>query len=145
MNEPDPAHETVHWSFSVIAILGLLWYMMGVANFIGQMDPAVVDALPESHQAIVEGRPVWATVAFGIGVFGGAIGCCLLLLRRGLAVPVLIASLVGVVLQLIPHVGMIGSAITGPGEIVAMIVLPVVFAALFLWYARRVAARGWIG
>ncbi len=39
---------------------------MGVINFFMQMNPEAVAAYPESHRAIIEGRPAWA---FAIAVF----------------------------------------------------------------------------
>jgi hypothetical protein len=50
-------------------------------NFM-QMNAEAIAAMPETHRAIIEGRPAWATGGFAIAVFGGAIGCLLLLFRN---------------------------------------------------------------
>jgi hypothetical protein len=70
----------VHWSFWAIGAVALVWNLMGVMNYLAQMNADVLAAMPESHRAIIEGRPAWATGGFAIAVFGGALGCILLLL-----------------------------------------------------------------
>jgi len=91
----------VHWSFWAIGAVALIWNVMGVINFFVQMNADALASFPESHRAIVEGRPAWATGAFAIAVFGGALGCLLLLLRKSAAYYLFIASLLGVIVQLI--------------------------------------------
>ena len=87
----------VHWSFWAIGAVALIWNVMGVINFFVQMNPDLLAEYRESERAIVEGRPAWATGAFAIAVFGGALGCLLLLLRKSAAYYVFIASLLGVI------------------------------------------------
>jgi len=65
----------IHWSFWLISGLAFVWNAMGILNFFVQMVPEIVKTFPESHQAIINGRPVWATLGFAIAVFGGTIGC----------------------------------------------------------------------
>ena len=43
--------------------------------------------------------PVWATSAYAIAVTGGVVGSLLLLLRNGWAVPILVLSLLGILVQ----------------------------------------------
>jgi len=74
-------------------------------NFLSQMNAETVAARPESYRAIVEARPAWATAAFAIAVFGGALGGVLLLVRRSAAYYVFIASLLGAVGAQIPVLG----------------------------------------
>ncbi len=134
----------VHWSFWIIGAVALIWNVMGVINFFVQMNPDTLASYPESHRAIIEGRPAWATGAFAVAVFGGALGCLLLLLRKSAAFYMFIASLVGVIVQMIPHLGMVGSKIDGPFEIVMMILMPLVVAAFLIWYSKQARSKGWI-
>ena len=69
-----------HWSFWVISVLMLIWNLMGCINFFVQMNPDMVASYQETEQAIIKDRPIWATAAFAIAVFGGALGCLLLML-----------------------------------------------------------------
>jgi hypothetical protein len=57
--------------------------------------------LPEVERALYESVPAWATGAFAVAVWGGALGCLLLLLKKKLATPVLILSFIGIVVQMI--------------------------------------------
>jgi Na+/proline symporter len=70
----DENVSSVHWSFWAVGIVALIWNVLGVINFFAQMNPDVLAAYRESERAIVEGRPAWATAAFAIAVFGGALG-----------------------------------------------------------------------
>ena len=135
-------NTNIHWSFWLIAILGLLWNGMACVNFIMQMNPEMVANFPESHQAIIVGRPLWATAGFGICVFAGVIACVLLLLKKSSAIYLFIISLVGVALTMI-HTINVSSVFTMP-EIFIMIISPTVVAMLLLWYAIYTKNKSWI-
>lgn len=62
------------WSFWTISALSLIWHLLGSMNFFSQMNADTLAGMPESLRAIIESRPPWATGAFGLAVFGGAIG-----------------------------------------------------------------------
>ena len=109
----------------------------------GQMNADVVAAYPESHRAIIEGRPAWATGGFAIAVFGGAFGCLLLLLKKSAALYLFIASLLGVIVTMVHTVGVAGSF--GVFEVSMMILMPLVVAAFLIWYAKQAEGKGWIG
>jgi hypothetical protein len=96
--------------------------------------------MSETHRAIIEGRPIWATGAFAIAVFGGALGCVLLLLRKSVAYFLFFASLLGVIVQLPAHFGMADR----PIDILMIIVMPLVVAAFLIWYTKLAAGKGWI-
>lgn len=53
----DKAVGGVHWSFWLIGVIALIWHAMGAMNFVMQLNPAAVAEYPESHRAIIEGRP----------------------------------------------------------------------------------------
>ena len=61
----------VHWSFWLIGVVALVWHVMGGINFFMQMNADMVASFPQTHRAIIEGRPVWATGGFAVAVFGG--------------------------------------------------------------------------
>lgn len=73
---------------------------MDVVKFIVQKNAVMVITMPETHRAIIEVRPAWATGAFAIAVFGGALYCVLLLLRKSTAYYLFIASLLGVIITM---------------------------------------------
>ncbi len=135
----------VHWSFWLIGAVALIWNVVGVINFFVQMNPDVLAAYRESERAIVEGRPAWATGAFAIAVFGGAVGCLLLLLRKSAAYYLFIASLLGVIVTMTHTVGIATSTIDfSPFEVSMMILMPLLVAAFLFWYSKRAQSKGWI-
>lgn len=138
-NEEKPK---VHWSFWAIAAVGLIWNLLGVANYFVQMDPEMLSQYRESERAIVEGRPAWATAGFAMAVFGGAIGCLLLLIRSRVAFYLFVVSLVGVIGTIAHALGL--DIDFGGGEIVGIILMPFVVAALLLWYSRIADEKGWL-
>jgi hypothetical protein len=135
----------VHWSFWAIGAIALIWNVMGVINFFVQfvqMNPDVLATYRESERAIVEGRPVWATGGFAIAVFGGALGCLLLLLRKSAATYLFIASLLGVIVTMTHTLGV--GIDFGFGEILGIILMPLVVAVFLIWYSKQAESKGWI-
>jgi hypothetical protein len=141
----DESASRVHWSFWAIGAVALIWNVAGVVNFFVQMDPEALAAYRESERAIVESRPAWATGAFAIAVFGGALGCLLLLLRKSAAYYLFIASLLGVILTMIHTLGIFGPSIDfSPFEIFGIILMPLVVAAFLIWYSKLAETKRWI-
>lgn len=127
-------------SYWMVAGLGLVWNLMGCMNFLSQSNPEVVAQMPEAYQALISARAAWATVAFGIAVFAGAVGCILLLLRRRVAIQLLMFSLIGVVLTLVDAVLSVGlnpQVLIGTGA-------SLVVAGLLFWMARLANGAGWL-
>jgi hypothetical protein len=138
----DKTVGSVHWSFWVIGAIALIWNVMGVINFFEQMNPNVLAAYRASERAIVEGRPLWATIGFAIAVFGGALGCLLLLLRKSGAYYLFVASLLGVIVTMTHTLGV--GIDFGLGEILGIILMPLVVAAFLIWYSKHAKSKGWI-
>ena len=132
----------VHWSFWVIGAIALIWNVLGAINFFAQMNPDMLAAYRESERAIIEGRPAWATIAFAIAVFGGALGCVLLLLKKAAAFYLFIASLLGVIVTMMHTLG--AGIHFGLGEILGIILMPLVLAAFLIWYAKLAESKDWI-
>ncbi len=132
----------VHWSFWVIGAVTLIWNIMGAINFFVQMNVDMVAAMPETHRAIIEVRPAWATGAFAIAVFGGALGCLLLLLRKSAAYYLFITSLLGVIVTMTHTLGV--DIDFGLGEILGIILMPLAVAAFLIWYSKWAQSKGWI-
>lgn len=141
-NAIDQNTSTVHWSFWVIGVVMLIWNVMGCINFFVQMDPDMLASYRESERAIVEGRPLWATAGFAIAVFGGALGCLLLLFKKPVAFYLFIASLIGVVVTM-GHTLSTGIDF-GVGEILGIILMPLVVAAFLVWYAKYAERKNWM-
>ena len=130
----------VHWSFWAIGAVGLMFNLMGCVNYVSQMDAKNVASMPDVYRTIVESRPAWGTGAFALAVFGGSLGCILLLLRKSVAVYVFIVALAGAVVAQIPLMAMADfpmAAWIGWFSQVAV-------GAFFIWYAILTRSKGWI-
>lgn len=138
----DKTVTRIHWSFWLISAIALVWNVLGSVNFFMPMNPDMLDAYRESERAIIQGRPAWATGAFAIAVIVGALGGLLLLLRKSAATYMFIASLAGVVVTMIHTLGV--DYDFSLVEILVMVLMPFVVAALLVWYSKHAEGRGWI-
>lgn len=129
--------QKMHWSFWVIATIALVYNLMGCFNFIWQMNPDAVAAMPEAYRSVVETRPVWATGVFALAVFGGAIGSLLLLMRMPMASYVFMAATVGGVLSLVP----LFAAAVIPSSALAGALVQTGVTAFLIAYSLRVLKR----
>lgn len=134
----------VHWGFWVIALLGLLWNGAGIYNYMMQMNPEFVASMPKTHQDIIEGRPAWATGGFAIGVFGGALGCLLLLFKKKIAGPVFMVSLMGIFVTMIHALNIALSGDISMSVVFQMIVLPLVIANFLIGLTFYSLNKEWL-
>ena len=138
MNDRNAAR--VHWSFWAIGAVALIWNVMGCINYLMQTNADLLSRYPEDARALIEGRPAWATGAFAIAVFGGALGCLLLLIKKSAAYYLYVASLLGVVVTNIHTFSVASSAEIWSGSLMSLVI-----AAFLIWYSKWVAGKGWIG
>ena len=79
------------------ALAGIAWNIFGIVQFVGSVratpESLLASGLTPEQAEVMTGYPLWMTAAFAVGVFGGAIGSGLLLLRHALARAVLGLSL----------------------------------------------------
>ena len=141
----DKTQNSDHWSLWLIALVALIWNVMGCLNFIMQINPESLAVYPDTHRAIIEGRPVWATGAFAIAVFGGVMGCLLLLFRKSAASYLFLASLLAVIVTMLHSVTAIAGVDLTVFEMIMMVWMPPVVAVFLLWYAKLAQRKGWLG
>ena len=96
---------------------------------------------PEQLESL-HGFPAWLVGLWALAVWGGALGALLVLLKRRLAVPMLLVSLLAMVVTAIHNFisadGLYATGGTGPGFVLLIFVV-----ALCLWlYARAMRERG---
>lgn len=131
-----------HWSFWVVCIAGLAWNVGGAANYLMQTNMEFVNSMPATHQAIIIGRPAWATSGFAVGVFGGALGCILLMFVQRTSLYVFLISLVGIVATMLHTMSVAISEIEFSFlDVFVMAILPLVVASALLAYAKHAIAK----
>ena len=124
--------------FWAIVLFGLIWNALVCYNFILQMDPGALAASPAAYQVVIASRAGWVTAAFLIAVFGGALGCVLMLLRQATARPALFLSLIGVALTT-GHALWAGATVPGGWSVVISSALSLAVAAGLVCYTHRKA------
>ncbi|MBZ0127907.1 MAG: hypothetical protein K8F59_02205 [Rhodobacteraceae bacterium] len=130
-----------HWSFWLIGIVALTWNLLGVANFVWQMTPDALASYPKAERAIIENRPLWATLGFGLAVIAGSLGCLLLLLRKSAANGFFAATLIGVIVTVLHTLIAVG---IGPSGAIVPVAMVLGVAIFLIWYARRTGRYGWL-
>ena len=141
----DEMQASPKW-FSRVAWVLFVWNLLGLMAFVMQvtMSAEQLAALPEAQRTLYEGYASWATLAFGVAVIGGTAGSLLLALCKALALPLLVGSLVGVVIQKIHDLVVIDSvAVFGPTAVI-MPALVFVLAVLLVVMAQKGKANHWI-
>ena len=137
----EETNSAVPWSFWLIAAAALLWNLGGVMAYIAEFDLAALD---EADRLFVELRPPWATAAFAIAVWGGTLGCVLLLLRKSIAFYVFVASFAGVIAHMDYNLFIAESTeVYGPADQVLLVGIPAI-AIFLIWYARFATKKGWL-
>ena len=130
--------------FSVAVMVGLVWNVFGVIQFLGgvgrSMDDYIAQGMPAPQAEAMASYPVWIDAAFALGVFGGTVGCILILMRKPACVPVLAASLAGFVAM------MAGNAAVGLFDVMGpqrfwTVAFTVAVAAMLLSLALFAKAR----
>lgn len=141
----DATNKIPTW-FWVVSGIALLWNLVGVAAYIMQvtMTPEAMAALPEAQRIAYENTPGWATGAFAIAVFAGALGSLALLLRKSWAVPVLLLSLGGALVQNVHNFFMSNNIEIMGSEAIVMPALVIAIGVALVWFARKSQANGWI-
>ena len=133
------------WHLWLMGIVGGLWSSIGVLSFmLTRMNvEAVMSRFPPQQREYFQSFPLWAVAFWAIGVFGGAIGCLLLLLKNRLAFPVLLASLIGTIVSSLGGLFLLGGleVMRETGGLGATL-FPVIVAALLAYYARLMSRRG---
>lgn len=143
MSSESNKPTTLFW---VIGIFALIWNAMGIMAYIGQayMTDEMLAALPEAERALYENVPAWVTAAFAIAVFGGALGCILLLLRKKTAKLLFLISLIAIIVQMTYNLFMSkASEVYGPGGMI-MPIMVIIIGVFLLLYSKKSIEKGWL-
>lgn len=144
MNTTNERVQTPIW-FWIISVVALLWNLMGVAAYLYDVSLSPEQVIETygavQGQAILD-QPSFITWAYALAVFGGALGCVLLLLRKRVAIWPFVISFACVIIQQIYSwffSGIMGD-LTAANK--AMYISIPIIAALLIWFTRKMTSRG---
>jgi len=133
------------WHLWLVGIVGFLWSAMGA------MDYAMTKLQVESYMAAFTseqleffyGFPIWANAAWATAVWCGVIGCLLLLLRKSVAVGVLLTSFVAMAITAF-HNYVLSNGMEVVGDTFSLVFTAIIFLVglgLYL-YAKVMRSKG---
>jgi hypothetical protein len=132
--------------FWVISGLALVWNLIGVINYLGQvlMTDKILKSLPKEQQLMYQDVPSWVTAAFAVAVFSGTVGAIFLLLKKRVSSIFFILSFVGIIIQM--TYGLLISENTnsyGPLGLVMPLMI-IAIGGYLIWYSKKAAKHRWI-
>jgi hypothetical protein len=140
MQQAVPARAPAHlW---IVGILSLIWNCFGAYDYVmsrtGNTEFLSKMGDPKVLIAYMDGMPLYASIGWGLGVWGGLLGSILLLMRSRFAVHAFALSFIGMVLSFggqylgpPPPAGMSD----GMGKYMPLVIMAL--GLLQLWYAWR--------
>lgn len=130
-------------SFGPIAIVLLLWNLMGVGAFIMQYSADIGElAKTDPYTAhICAAMPSWAWFAYAVAVGAGTLGATMLLLRKAVAAPLFLLSIIAVIVQF-GYSFLLTDLLSVKGFTAAIFPAVILIIAIFQWrYARSLVAK----
>lgn len=133
------------WHLWVVAVLALLWNSFGCVDYFmtqTRMDEWFAQmGMTAAQVEYFKAMPMWTHAAWAIGVWGGALGAILLLLRRKLALPVFVASFLGWLAGAV-YAFALSDGMQAMGSMWPMQVVIGAACLFFIWYARMMVRNG---
>lgn len=132
--------------FWVVAVVALLWNIMGSMIFLTELfaQEAAMEGMSDEQKAWVRSTPSWIYFVFGISVVTGLAGSVGLLLRTNKSVLLLAVSFVSVLIQMTYTMIIAGGLqVMGPSGAVMpaiVVVLSVVWLVASMYFNRQ----GWL-
>lgn len=149
--ETAPVHAGAPWHVWVVGVLSLLWNAFGANDYLmsklgnreylaDMMEPAGVAV--DDAIAYMNAMPLWANIAWGLGVWGAVAGSLLLLARSSFTFHAFAASLLGLVIGTVHQVSSPLPGMTDTTTPLLFTAVISVITVLLIWYARRQTANG---
>lgn len=142
MEERFGPRPVASW-FMVAAVAALLFMALGCVSYVMHVfaDPST---MPLDQRAAYAAEPAWITGAYAVAVWVGLAGVILLVLRRRLAEPALLLSLVATLVWLagLVLVRDLRENMSANDLLVAIVVTALTWT--IYWFARHSRMRGWL-
>lgn len=141
MSESSIKPSNSYWA---IVFIALIWNLIGVFFYLqlAYMTSEELALLPNAQQLLLENTPAWVTAAFALSVFGGTLGCILLLMRKKLATFLFIISLISIVARMSYYFFIKNAAEVYAPEDMYMSALVIIVAIFLLWYSKKMESIG---
>lgn len=142
MEERFGPRPVASW-FMVAAVAALLFMALGCVSYVMHVfaDPST---MPLDQRAAYAAEPAWITGAYAVAVWVGLAGVILLVLRRRLAEPALLLSLLATLVWLagLVLVRDLRENMSANDLLVAIVVTALTWT--IYWFARHSRMRGWL-
>jgi len=133
--------------FWIVAIVSLLWNIMGVFSFFMHIfiSSETIAKLSESERELYGEYPLWTTIVFAIAVFFGFVGSLGLVFKQKWSKMAFILSFVAIVPQMIHNVFYTTSIeVYGIAQAVTMPILVVVIGMFLVWFSDFSINKKWL-
>lgn len=133
--------------FWVLAVIFLLWNIMGILSFFGHtfITEEALAKLPDNERALYGDYPFWTTIIFAVATVGGLIGSIGLLMKRKWSKLFFIVSFLAIVPQMIHTVFFTKSIeVYGTAQALTMPVLVVLIGAILIWFSNYSIKESWL-
>lgn len=130
--------------FWVIAVLALIWNIIGVLNFLAStfMKDVLAETYTPEQLELMNAIPTWYTIFFGIATITGLMACITMLMRKKVTVFLFLISLLAVfVTQGYWLVGTNAMEVMGTQAVIMPIVVIIISVFLYL-YTKGLAKKG---
>lgn len=140
----DVSQKPPVW-FWVVGVIALLWNLFGLFNFyISTFDQvSILETLNQEQRELFEAMPLWATIAFGVATVTGTLASLGLLVRKRLAKPLFVVSLVAMVAQFINWLFIQNAPEVFPNSY-TMPAAVVIVGLLLIFFSNKAIQKGWI-
>ena len=133
------------WHLWVVGVLAVLWNSVGAFDYFmtqTQNEGYMSNYTPEQLEYFY-GFPAWVVAFWAIAVWGGVLGALLLLLRKRLAVEVLLVSFLSMLVTTIYNFGL-SDGLEAMGSAFELVFSAMIFVVAFLLflYAKAMRNRG---
>lgn len=131
--------------FWAVAVIALLWNLFGLFNFyVSTFDQvSILETLNQEQRELFEAMPLWATIAFGIATVAGTLASLGLLVRKKLAKPLFVISLVAMIAQFINWLFIQNAAEVFPNSYTMPSIVVLVGVVLIL-FANKGIQKDWL-
>ncbi len=132
--------------FWIVSVLALLWNLLGVGAYLNDAFMSVedLDKMSQDYRLLYESRPAWATGAYAIAVWGGALGCIALLMRKKWANILLLISLIGILAQNAHQFFMSNTFVVLGSKAMFLPIMVILIGILLVWFAKWAEKKGYI-